>query len=108
MKPKTYNLRQAAAQLSRIVRDAQTGQTSLLTLRGVPVAALVSVEQWQQRRTEVSSHAGILALRGTGRGLWNTGSETTVSTLRADWQDCVTQDQLVVQKLVDATVLDCK
>ena len=87
MKPKTYDLKQAAAQLSRIVRDAQTGQTSLLTLRGVPVAALLSMERWQQTTTEVSSHAGILALRGTGRGLWNAVSETTIATLRAEWRN---------------------
>lgn len=87
MKPKTYDLKQPAAHLSRIVRDVQTGQTSLLTMRGVPVAALVSVEQWQRTMPEVSSDAGILALRGTGRGLWNAGSETTIATLRAEWQN---------------------
>ena len=85
MNPKTYDLKKAAAQLSRIVRDAQTGQSSLLTMHGVPVAALVSVEQWQQTPTEVSSHAGILALRGTGRGLWGTSAATNVRKLRGEW-----------------------
>ncbi len=82
MNPKTYDLKKAAAQLSRIVRDAQTGQTSLLTMHGVPVAALVSVEQWQAQKLMASSYADTLALRGTGRGLWNTSHETAETTLR--------------------------
>jgi len=83
--PKTYYLKKAAAQLSRIVRDAQAGQASLVTLRGVPVAALVSVEQRQRAMAEDSSNAGILALRGTGRGLWGASAATTVRKLRGEW-----------------------
>jgi antitoxin (DNA-binding transcriptional repressor) of toxin-antitoxin stability system len=85
MKPKTYDLKQAAAQLSRIVRDAQAGESCLITRHGVPPAAPTSVEQWEAQRLRPSSNTGILALRGTGRGLWNTRAATTVKKLRGEW-----------------------
>lgn len=87
MKPKTYDLTTAAAQLSRIVRDAQAGETCLITRRGVPIAALVPVAQCQAQKPKASSNLGILALRGTGLGLWNTSQALAVAKLRDEWDN---------------------
>jgi|GEM_PF-5394793 len=87
MEPKTYDLKQAAARLSCIVRDAQAGETCLITRHGVPLAALVSVEHWQAQKPKASSNAGILALRGTGCGLWNTSHALAVTKLRDEWDN---------------------
>lgn len=82
MKPKTYNLTQARARFTRIVRDAQPGEANIITRYGLPVAAVVSVAEQQVQRPPVIPNAGTLSLRGTGRGLWSSDAAKVVAKLR--------------------------
>ena len=82
----TYGLEQARAQLPHIAAEARAGHPSLITRHGVPVAAVVPVSFLQSHRSERVRKGGILALRGTGRELWQTGAGKVVAELRDEWQ----------------------
>lgn len=85
MKPKNYSLTEARTKLTRMVRDAQAGNISLVTRRGIPVFVVVPVEQWQAQNRCITPNAGILSRRGTGRGLWGLDSGKAVVSLRDEW-----------------------
>jgi len=78
-----YGLEQARAQLPHIASEAVAGYTSVITRHGKPVAVVVPVEQWQAQQVRPAS---ILALRGTGQGLWPQGAGQAVAELRDEWQ----------------------
>ena len=84
---KTYGLEQARAQLPLIAAEAQAGYSSEITRHGKPVAMVVPVQDWQAAQGRQVASGGILALRGTGRGLWRQGVAKAVAQLRQEWQD---------------------
>jgi len=87
VKPSTYGLEQARAQLPHIASEALAGESSVITRHGKPVAVVVPVDQWQAQRVQSLRGPGILALRGTGRGLWGKDPAKTVAKLRDEWSD---------------------
>ena len=84
---KTYGLEQARAQLPLIAAEAEAGYSSEITRHGKPVAVVVPVKQWQDQQARGVKFDGILALRGTGAGLWPRGAASAVAQLRNEWQD---------------------
>jgi hypothetical protein len=49
------------------------------------MAVVVPVQDWQAARGLHLALGGILALRGTGRGLWPQGAAKAVAKLRQEW-----------------------
>ena len=86
-KSKIYGLEQARAQLPLIAAEAEAGYSSEITRHGKPVAMVVPVKQWQAQQGRAVKVDGILALRGTGHGLWSQGASKAVAQLRNEWQD---------------------
>ncbi len=78
-----YGLEQARAKLPHIASEAVAGYTSVITRHGKPVAVVVPVEQWRAQQVRPMS---ILALQGTGRGLWPEGAGQAIAELRDEWQ----------------------
>ena len=60
------DLEQARAALPRLVRLAQAGHSCVIARRGQPCAAIVPIQNMQAGTRRPS----LLALRGTGAGLW--------------------------------------
>ncbi|MGQ0709612.1 MAG: type II toxin-antitoxin system Phd/YefM family antitoxin [Rhodoferax sp.] len=81
-----YGLEQARIQLPTIVTNAHAGVASIITRHGKPYAAVVPVQDLQQLRA-ANAPQGLLALRGTGRGLWGDHAGDTVAELRDEWGD---------------------
>ena len=79
-----YGLEQARAQLPHIASEAVAGSSSVITRHGKPVAVVVPVDQWQA--AQAPRRLNLLALRGTGRGLWPPGAAQLVAELRGEWQ----------------------
>ena len=46
---------------------------------------VVPVHDWQAAQGKQVASGGILALRGTGRGLWPQGAAKAVAQLRQEW-----------------------
>lgn len=86
--PLRYGLEQARAQLPLIASEAHAGHASVITRHGKPVAVVVPVAQWEQAQQPPppSTGPGLLALRGTGRGLWGEDPARAVADLRDEWE----------------------
>jgi prevent-host-death family protein len=82
-----YGLEQARIQLPKIIANAHAGIRSIITKHGKPYAAIVPLQDIKQSSTDADLTSGILALRGTGRGLWGAHVGQTVSDLRDEWGD---------------------
>jgi prevent-host-death family protein len=80
-----YGLEQARIQLPTIVANAHAGVRSIITKHGKPYAAVVPLQDVQKSSVGADLASGILALRGTGRGLWGTHVGQAVSELRDEW-----------------------
>ena len=65
-----FGLEQARIQLPAIVAQASAGFTSVITRHGKSYAAVISIEQLPQSAARANGGTSILALQGTGRGLW--------------------------------------
>jgi len=81
----SYGLEQARIQLPSIIANAHAGMRSIITKHGKPYAAIVPLQDVKQAPTDADLTSGILALRGTGRGLWGAHVGQTVSDLRDEW-----------------------
>lgn len=79
----SYGIEQARMQLPAITAKAHAGVASVITKHGKPYAAVVPVEYLYQNKRS----AGILALRGTGKGLWGKSPSKTMARLRDEWGD---------------------
>lgn len=79
-----YGLEQARAQLPLIASEAVAGYSSVITRHDKPVAVVVPVAQWREGQIR-SRQGGVLALRGSGRGLWPEGAAPAVAQLRDEW-----------------------
>jgi prevent-host-death family protein len=80
-----YGLEQARAQLPLIASEAVAGTSTVITRHGKPVAVVVPVEQWRDQQARSLRQGGVLALRGSGRGLWPEGAAGVVAQLRDEW-----------------------
>jgi prevent-host-death family protein len=77
-----YGLEQARAQLPLIASEAVAGT---ITRHGKPVAVVVPVDHWRDQQARSLRQGGVLALRGSGRGLWPEGAAAAVAQLRDEW-----------------------
>jgi prevent-host-death family protein len=82
-----YGLEQARIQLPNIVANAHAGIRSIITKHGKPYAAIVPVQELHKPPTAADLASGILAMQGTGRGLWGEHAGQTVAALRDEWGD---------------------
>jgi prevent-host-death family protein len=82
MPPPTHiGLEQARSELPRLVSQAQAGTSAVITRHGKPCAALVPLEHLQKKKLR----GGLLALRGSGAGLWGPNVGSAVNKLRNEW-----------------------
>jgi prevent-host-death family protein len=72
---------EARNELPTLLEEAQRGQTTIITRRGRPVAALVPLDQYRARGGQQS----MLALEGAAKGLWGKNSRATLKKLRDEW-----------------------
>jgi prevent-host-death family protein len=86
-----YGLEQARTQLPTLAAQANAGISSIITKHGKPYAAIVPADALQKWRTAAETASGILALRGTGGGLWGglwgDSVGQTIADLRDEWGD---------------------
>lgn len=82
-----YGLEQARIQLPSIIAKANAGVASVITRHGKPYAAIVSIQALEKSSAISSAVSSVLALRGTGRGLWGPSPGQTISELRDEWGD---------------------
>jgi prevent-host-death family protein len=80
-----YGLEQARSHLPSIVAEARAGKRSIITRHGKPCAAVVPLNEVV--KPPGKRLGGILALRGTGKGLWGKNSSKTLADLRDDWSN---------------------
>ncbi len=79
----SYGIEQARMQLPAITAKAHAGVSSIITKHGKPYAAVVPIGDMHQGNRQ----SGILALRGTGKGLWGKHPGKTIAALRGEWGD---------------------
>ena len=77
----TLGLEQARAQLPKLVSLAEAGGRSVITRHGKPCAAIVPVQDLALR----APGGMLLALRGSGAGLWGAEAAAAVQALRDEW-----------------------
>lgn len=70
----------ARRRLPELLERARQGQQTLIQRHGVPVAALVPLDQRHQ-----GGRQSLLALRGSGRGCWHQDAGELVEALRQEW-----------------------
>jgi|688.fasta_scaffold133193_4 prevent-host-death family protein len=75
----TVGSESARRRLPELLDRAQRGEQTLIQRHGVPVAALVPLDQRQSR---VSS---LINLRGSGKGCWSGDAAEHVHALRDEW-----------------------
>jgi antitoxin (DNA-binding transcriptional repressor) of toxin-antitoxin stability system len=71
---------QARQQLPAILAEAALGRTTLITRHGRTVAAVVPASA-----VNAAKPASLLALAGTGKGLWGKDSTRAIDRLRDEW-----------------------
>ena len=71
---------EARQQLPSILSAAAAGRTTLITRHGRTVAAVVPVSKLNSTKP-----ASLLALAGTGRGVWGENSTAAIGALRDEW-----------------------
>jgi prevent-host-death family protein len=79
--PQQLGTEDARNDLPRLLREAERGRATVITRRGRPVAALVSME-------EMTAHVRqqpLLDVLGSGKGLWGRDSRATLRRLREEW-----------------------
>ena len=70
----------ARRRLPELLELARQGKQTVIQRHGVPVAALVPLDQRHQ-----GSRLSLLALRGSGRGCWRQEASAVVDALRQEW-----------------------
>ena len=80
IRPVATGAEKAREQLPAILDAAAAGRTTIITRRGRAIAAVVPAEQARLRQT-----GSLLALAGTGRGLWGAHTGKALAALRDEW-----------------------
>jgi prevent-host-death family protein len=78
----TCGSEEARNELPQLLQAAQSGRATIITRHGKPVAALVPIDQYQDQQVRQQS---LLAVGGTGKGMWGRSSQQTVRKLRDEW-----------------------
>ena len=71
----------ARSQLPALLAEAERGRSTIITRHGRAIAAIVPVG----RMTAGKRQKSLLALAGSGRGLWGRDSTRTLRKLRDEW-----------------------
>jgi prevent-host-death family protein len=82
MGSKTCGAESARARLPELLDAARQGNSTIITKRGRPCAALVPVAQ----ATPPPKGPSLLDLRGTGAGLWGKSVSGFVARMRDQWR----------------------
>ena len=72
---------EARNQLPELLEAAEHGRSTIITRHGRPVAALVPIEAYGVAVRQQP----LVAVEGTGRGLWGKSSVQAVRRLRGEW-----------------------
>jgi len=72
---------EARNQLPDLLDAAEKGRSTIITRRGRPVAVLMPIEAY----SSAGRQQPLLALAGSGRGLWGKDSARTLRKLRDEW-----------------------
>jgi prevent-host-death family protein len=78
---KTCGAESARSHLPELLERAHRGSPTVITRHGKPYAAVVSVEAATSGRRGVS----VLALKGSGAGLWGDDPARAVAEMRGEW-----------------------
>jgi len=71
----------ARSQLPALLAEAERGRSTIITRHGRAIAAIVPVDRMNAGKRQKS----LLALAGSGRGLWGRDSRKTLRKLRDEW-----------------------
>jgi prevent-host-death family protein len=71
---------EARNQLPALLAEAEKGRTTIITRHGRSIAALVPVKDAAGSRQKP-----LVALAGSGKGMWGRNSASTVRRLRDEW-----------------------
>jgi len=80
-RPRTYGAERARERLPELIDRAARGETTLITRRGRLVAALVPSADVRRPGPTPS----VVALRGTGKGLWGRTAARRIARMRDEW-----------------------
>jgi prevent-host-death family protein len=72
---------EARNRLPELLTAAEQGNSTIITKRGRPVAALMPLDAAER----VLPQESLLPLSGSGRGLWGKASRKTIGKLRDEW-----------------------
>ena len=72
---------EARNQLPDLLEAAERGRSTVITRHGRPVAALVPIEAYGAALRQQP----LIAVEGSGRGLWGRNSTHTLRKLRGEW-----------------------
>jgi len=81
MHRKSYGTEKARAHLPELLELAHRGTTTVITRHGKPYAMLAPIKQAISQKNTAS----LLALKGSGAGLWGDEPSATVDGLRDEW-----------------------
>ena len=82
MAKKSYGAEEARAKLPELLERAHRGVPTVITKRGKPYAVLAPVTASRSARRGPT----LLALRGSGSGLWGSNSTKALAKLREEWE----------------------
>lgn len=77
--PKRKGVEDARRQLPALLAEAEKGRSTIITRHGRSIAAIVPVER------ATGGQKPLLALAGSGKGLWGKSSVRTLRRLREEW-----------------------
>jgi len=72
---------EARNELPSLLEAAERGQSTIISRRGRPIAALVPIAEMRGQDRQKS----LIALKGSGRGLWGQDSGVSLRKLREEW-----------------------
>lgn len=83
----TKGAEEARNTLPSLLERAETGEATIITKHGRRVAAIVPIQQYDEYLAlrPLSQQRSLLALRGSGAGLWGEDSTRTIPELRDEW-----------------------
>jgi prevent-host-death family protein len=80
-RPDRKGVEDARSQLPALLAEAEKGRSTIITRHGRSIAAIVPVE----RLTVGQRQKSLMALAGSGKGLWGKVSGRTLRRLREEW-----------------------
>lgn len=79
MRPSRKGVEDARSQLPALLAEAERGRSTIITRHGRSIAAIVPVAR------AAGGQKSLLALAGSGKGLWGKSSARTMRRLREEW-----------------------